>query len=98
MSEIFEINMPNAIHAAGVSGISETNSHGALVYVLVNSELPEHQLDVPNKLRSGMSEMSAINVIYVLAMCRMSKKPHPDAWVNVLGNAELPEHQWDVHK
>ena len=98
MSEIFEINMPNAIHATGVSRISETNSHGALVYVLVNPELPEHQLDVPNKLRSGMSEMSAINVIYVLAMCRMCKKHHPDAWVNVLGNAELPEHQWDVHK
>ena len=98
MSEIFEINMPNAIHVAGVSGISDTNSHGVLAYVLVNAELPEHQPDVPNKLRSRMSEMSVINVIYVLKMCRMSEKPHPDAWVNVLGNAELPEHQWDVHK
>ena len=93
MSEIFEINMPNAIHAAGVSGISETNSHGAPVYVLVNAELPEHQPNLPNKLRRGMSEISAINVIYVLAMCRMSEKHHPDAWVNVLGNAELLEHQ-----
>ena len=56
MSEIFEINMPNAVHAVGVSRISETNSHGALVCVLVNVQLLEHQPDVPNKLRSRMSK------------------------------------------